>query len=169
MSNRTRTGRLIVPIDLSQVRYNSTCISLNLPSSLSCPTCANDVCILSNKRKKRKTNERHKTVRNCCLQYWTNKWTTGSLATVSHITTHNRIRAYLGIQSDVVLEDFSFYEANDSITQSAKKRNINEDKNRYEHVGTPTGTVVGTSNPSSGLSSPRSNQPSILQRHGTAT
>ena len=40
-----------IPILLSEIKYNSTCVSLNLPFSFSCSECASELDPLSNTRK----------------------------------------------------------------------------------------------------------------------
>lgn len=158
MSSNTRPtrrdrGRPVVPIDLSQVKHNSTCITLCLPSSLACQNCANEVCILTNKRKKRIANERQRSPRNHCLQYWTNKWTENSLASAPHLATHNKVRAYLGIEKNVIIEHYSFYELNDSINNSSQKRKLNDDNISNEHERTVATAVAScTSNTSTNIS-----------------
>ena len=119
-----------VPIHMSDIKHNSTCITLQLPLSLACHNCSHQLDILSFKRKKKRANQRQKHERNRCLQYWTNKWTQGTLSSAAHVATHNRTRDYLGIEKDVVLESINYYELNDSITNSSNKRKFNEDTTR---------------------------------------
>ena len=99
-----------VSMSISDIKYNSTCITLSLPVSLSCCNCQKDVDVLSFTRKKRKNSQRHLDPRRRCLQYWTNKWTQNTLATEGHVLMHNRTRKWLGIELDVIIEYFNNYE-----------------------------------------------------------
>lgn len=120
-SRSTRRPTNGLHINLSNIKYDSTCITLCLPTHLACRACMKDACVHTHTRKKRKSSQRQKNPRNRCQQYWTTKWTQGPLATTAHLATHNRVRGYLGIEKDVILECFNLYEANDSITNSGKK------------------------------------------------
>ena len=62
-----------IPILLSDIKYNSTCITLQVPFHLACGECKNQLNPLKNTRKKRKT-ERQKSERRRCDQYWCSKY-----------------------------------------------------------------------------------------------
>ena len=49
------SSRQGTPILLSDIKYNSTCITLKLPLSLACGNCRPQLDPLANKRKKQKT------------------------------------------------------------------------------------------------------------------
>lgn len=124
-----------VPISLSDIKYNSTCTTLCLPISLACCSCQKDLDILSFTRQKRKNKQCHLDPRRRCLQYWTSKWTQSTLGTEGHlILIHNRTRAWLGIEREVLIEHSNNYEEHDSISNKKKKSKprssrINQDKN----------------------------------------
>ena len=91
-------------INLSLICYNSTCISLKLSISLACLTCEPTICIHTKKSRQQKTLERHKNERNRCDQLWLTKWVTNINSAISKLIRHNEVRAYLGVQSHVVLD-----------------------------------------------------------------
>ena len=76
-SIRSRRGKAPpcrnTPILLSAIKYNLTCITLELPFSIRCGECNQRLNPLENTRKKRKT-ERQKTERRRCQQYWCSKY-----------------------------------------------------------------------------------------------
>ena len=92
------------PIDLSEVCYNSTCITLNLPLSLACLQCEPKMCIHTKAGRQQKALERLKDDRNKCDQLWLTKVATNQRCPTSKLKLHNQIRTYLGIESDVILE-----------------------------------------------------------------
>ena len=92
------------PIELSDVRYNSTCITLQIPLSLACLTCEPKLCIHTKKGRQQKALERLKDDRNKCDQLWLTKVATNQRCPTSKLMRHNQIRTYLGIESDVILE-----------------------------------------------------------------
>ena len=77
---------------ISDIKHDSTCISLSLPYSLMCANCDKKSDPLMNHRKTKNTakKERHKSARSRCQQYWQLKWSknsTGYLA--KHSLVHN--------------------------------------------------------------------------------
>ena len=104
-------------MELSDVRYNSTCITLQIPISLACLTCEPKLCIHTKKGRQQKASERLKAERNRCEQLWLTKWVSNKNSATSKIVRHNQVRAYLGIQSNVILE------FNDARTTTTNKRN----------------------------------------------
>ena len=61
------------PIELSEIRYDSTCITLNIPISFACLTCEPKMCIHTKKGRQHKALERLKDDRNKCEQLWLTK------------------------------------------------------------------------------------------------
>ena len=79
MSKRT------APIGLSSVRYDSTCVSLQLPHSLACSNCQPKLDPLSFNRKSNIKKERHKSKRRKCQQCWDSSWTVSKDATQGNV------------------------------------------------------------------------------------
>ena len=96
------------PIDLSEICYDSTCITLNIPQSLACLTCEPKICIHTKKGRQQKALERLKDDRNKCDQLWLTKVVSNQKCPTSKLIRHNEVRAYLGIESDVILQ-FSYH------------------------------------------------------------
>ena len=90
------------PILLSAIKYNSTCITLELPFSIACGECNQRLNPLENTRKKRKT-ERQKLERRRCQQYWCSKYVLGANSTEGNAVMHRKVRSYLRIEQDIVL------------------------------------------------------------------
>ena len=55
-TTRTNQGRVVKNILLSNIKYNSTCVTLKMPLSLACKNCESELDPHSNVRKKRKRN-----------------------------------------------------------------------------------------------------------------
>lgn len=91
-------------IECLPVRYDSTCITLDLPRKLYCEVCLNENDPLKNKRKKRKTdNIRHRNYRYFCKQFWDTKWIVGTRSTDSTVQLHYNIRNFLKAKQDLNL------------------------------------------------------------------
>ena len=84
------------PIELSEIRYDSTCITLNIPLSFSCLTYNSKMCIHTKKVRQQKALERLKDDRNKCEQLWLTKVATNQKKSTSKLICHNEVRAYLG-------------------------------------------------------------------------
>ena len=110
----SRASQIANSIDLSQVKCNSTCISLNIPSSLECSECANELDPLIRTRKKRKS-QRQKCDRRKCRQYWDTKWTQGKDATEGNILKHKKVRAYLQINQDITIDYKCIYKKDEYV------------------------------------------------------
>ena len=91
------------------LKYDSTCVSLNLPFCLACGNCQPKLDPLAMKRKSKKCKERHKSFRRKCQQYWSLSWTKGKDATEGNILKHNLVRSYLRIKRDVEIYYFMCY------------------------------------------------------------
>ena len=100
-----------IPILLSDIKYNSTCLTLKVPYSLACGECNQSLNPLSNTRKKRKT-ERQKSERRRCQQYWASKYVMGANCTEGNAIMHRKVRGYLGIKQDIILNLDSPYSKN---------------------------------------------------------
>ena len=88
-------------INLSDVKHDSTCLTLSIPFSLLCVICERKSCVLTNHRKTKFKKERHKSIQNRCCQYWDLKWTSKN---AGHLLTHQRTRSYLGIEQEIDIE-----------------------------------------------------------------
>jgi len=118
-SSRTRCSRK-TSILLSDIKLQSTCITLRLPLSLACEKCKPDIDILSFTRKKRKSKDRLKNKRNRCSQYWDSHWVTGGNATEGNVLQHRKVRNYLGIESDITIDYYCYYANNNESLTSLK-------------------------------------------------
>ena len=109
MTSRSRRRKTTLPphrdtpILLTDIRYDSTCIKLNLPESFACSECKNQLSVVQNTRKKRKTN-RQKCDRRQCQQYWCSKYGIGYNSTEGHAIMHRNVRSYLRIEQEVEIK-----------------------------------------------------------------
>ena len=105
-SCRSRRGGPLLcretPILLSNVKYNSTCITLQIPLDLACGECKKQLNPLENTRKKRKC-ERQKSERRRCEQYWCSKYGLNMSSTEGHALMHRKVRRWLRIDQDIVI------------------------------------------------------------------
>ena len=53
-TTQTKEGRVVKNILLSDIKYNSTCVTLNMPFSLACENCQPELDPHSNMRQKQK-------------------------------------------------------------------------------------------------------------------
>ena len=88
------------PILLSDIKYNSTCITLQIPLDLACGECKKQLNPLENTRKKRKS-ERQKCERRRCEQYWCSKYGLNMSSTEGHALMHRKVRRWLRIEQDI--------------------------------------------------------------------
>ena len=116
-SDRQYKSKPNTPIALSSIKYDSTCISLELPYSLACSNCGPALDPLTITRKRSHKKERHKSERRRCQQYWSSSWTEGKDATEGNVLKYQLTRRYLQIDSDITND---YYEA-----YNAKKINTN--------------------------------------------
>ena len=122
---KSRSARLNrKPIDLSEICYDSTCITLNIPQSMACLKCEPKMCIHTKRGRQQKALERLKDDRNKCDQIWLTKVATNQKCSTSKIIRHNEVRAYLGIESDVILE-FNYHN-NSTETKANPARNFSK-------------------------------------------
>ena len=107
MVKRSSCGKPLrrnTPILLSQIKHDSTCVTLKIPYTLACLICKSKLCLLTNSRAPRKKFRLiHR--QNRCDQYWDEKWTLGTNASSFNIKKHNDIRTYLRIETVVNLEE----------------------------------------------------------------
>ena len=85
------------PIDLSEICYDSTCITLNIPQSIACLKYEPKMCIHTKRGRQQKMLERLKYDRNKCDQIWLTKVATNQNCPIGKLIRHNEVRAYLGI------------------------------------------------------------------------
>ena len=100
---------------LSDIKYNSTCVTLNMPFSFACENCQPQLDLLSHTRQKRK-REVDLDERNRCKQYWLSTWNDDS-RTTSKVQRHVTVRKYLGIAQDVII-DKTYFEKRDAPTST---------------------------------------------------
>ena len=104
MTRITRqSGSRTLPIDLTQIKYNSTCLALSLPKSLCCDFCAKKIDASIGLSKKSSTKS--KVFRNCndryrCQQIWLSKYNNSSCRTTT-VQMHTRVRRFIGLALDV--------------------------------------------------------------------
>ena len=78
MSKRRSSIRKAEDIDLSGIKYDSTCVNITpggLPLSLACDICKPKLDIHTKRSSQKEKKERHKYFTNRCKQYWMCKWT----------------------------------------------------------------------------------------------
>ena len=81
---------------LSDIKYDDTCITLQLPSQMACGICKPKLDPMTPTRRSNK-KQRHLSDRRRCQQYWLPKWRNNS----SSYNKLNRIVCnYLGIESN---------------------------------------------------------------------
>ena len=101
-SKKTTRGAAVKNILLSDIRYSSTCISLDIPLSLADEICKPKMDPLSHTRAPRK-NPKELDERNKCKQYWLSTWGEEN-RTKTKVLLHTRVRNYLKIAQDVKIE-----------------------------------------------------------------
>ena len=113
MSKSRRSSRRgAVHIDLSDIYYDTTCVTIlpgGLPLSIVCDVCKPKLDIFTKRSSQKSKKERQKHPLNRCKQYWSSKWGTGSATTtqgenLKHIFTRN----YLSITQGVTIDNNSF-------------------------------------------------------------
>ena len=129
------------PIDLSEICYDSTCITLNITLSFSCVTCESKMCIHTKKGRQQKALERLKDDRNKCDQIWLTEVVPNQSCSTSKLLRHNEVRAYLGIESDVILE-FD-YRNNDEETKENPAHNFSRQVTNSTISSTPISPPIG--------------------------
>ena len=105
-STRSSRSKQLTDIQISELTSKSTCINLSIPYELACYNCEPKLCVLTNRRvnKKLKT-ERQKCRRSQCQQLWDTYWTHLPNVTNGLIQKQNQQRRYLGIKTDVVINN----------------------------------------------------------------
>ena len=105
MANLRKTRNRKKDILLSDIQYNSTCITLELPHSICCDNCKNDVesaCGMMKKSSKKKKRYRDLSDRRRCKQPW-DSCHGSSNVTIATNKRYNVVREYLKINSDVTI------------------------------------------------------------------
>ena len=105
---------------LADIKSYSTCLTLELPPSLCCDRCLSKADPLINKRQSNK-RFRNLSERRRCLQLWESKHNKESRTTAT-LLMHNKIRSYLKIGKDVIIDYTCVYENNKN--NYPKKTNI---------------------------------------------
>ena len=95
------------PIELSDIAYDSTCISLGIIQDYACAVCQPKLDIHTKKGRIQKSKERLKNVQNRCEQPWLSKWKDNQNATEGGVLKYQQVRNYLGLESNVVI-DFKY-------------------------------------------------------------
>ena len=121
MSSRRKNQRL-APIVLSDIRHDSTCITLKLPINLACELCAKKLDIHSFTRKSKKVKERHKNKRNRCAQFWDSHWANDKNALEGNILKHRQTRSYLNIQQDIEINYYLLCDRNKIVDQEINQK-----------------------------------------------
>ena len=100
---RTKKG---IDINLSLVKYDSTCISLNIPFVMSCDICQpkmEAICGMSKKSSRGRKRFRDICERWKCQQLWLSKHAEDKQHK-STVQKHFRVQNYLNIAQEVVLD-----------------------------------------------------------------
>lgn len=92
------------PIEFSDISYNSTCITLNLSSSLACVIYQREMDSHTRRGISKNIVERQKSTPCQCEQHWLSKWVDNSNSTSGQAIKYNKVCAYLGIKSDTTLK-----------------------------------------------------------------
>ena len=86
-----------------QVKYVSTCITLDLPIELCYDVCHRKKDIFTKKSSKLEKRHKYLHATNRCKQLWDNKWLEQNNVTSGLLKQHNRVRNYLGIQTGILI------------------------------------------------------------------
>ena len=86
-----------------QVKYVSTCITLDLPIELCYDVCHRKKYIFTKKSSKPEKRHKYLHATNRCKQLWDNKWLERNNVTSGLLKYHNRVRNYLGIQPGILI------------------------------------------------------------------
>ena len=128
-TRRTARGRCLKNIIQSDINNKSTCLTLNIPHEIACHTCQPKLCVLTTRRVNKKTkSERQKSKRNRCQQMWDSYWTNLSNATTGQLMTHRKQRLYLGVEPDVIINNYSIFEDDNDNELNDDEAVITEDK-----------------------------------------
>ena len=160
-----------IPILLSAIKHDSTCISLGLPFSLACSNCGPTLDPLSMNRKVRQKKERHKSERRRCQQYWDTSWTQGKDATEGNTLKYRLTRSYLQIDSDVIID---YYEAYKNRKRKQDVYNPTENESQSNDPiacpppveGINTSVSLGDTDESESISEPSKQRPPLLLLEG---
>ena len=128
-SSRLRPSKKRKPILLSEIKFDSTCVTLDIPFSLACGNCKTKLDPTINKRKSKFVKERNKCKRRRCQQYWDSSWTKGKDATEGYILQHNLVRSYLQIESAVKIDYFKAYDSKSKQTKMDPPHNPSPSSN----------------------------------------
>ena len=93
---------------LSEIQYESTCVSLSFPHHLTCSNCESTLDLLI-RTYGSKNRERHKYDWRKCQQYWDSSWTCGNHATQGNIKKQQLVRSYLQVKREVVIDYINCY------------------------------------------------------------
>ena len=107
--SRTKPKKNIL---LSDIKFNSTCVSLELPFHLACDICKPKIeaasCLSKKSSKKNGKRFCDMTERKRCRQPWASKHATDS-KTIGTITNFTKTREYLKVDANVILDSRKFY------------------------------------------------------------
>ena len=100
---------------LSDLNYDSTCISLELPYDIACEVCKPKSNFSLLKKSSRPSQKRLKYLHytNRCKQYWDSHWVKPSNVTNGILLNHVQSRRYLGVAPDVAIEYYCVYDKTD--------------------------------------------------------
>ena len=115
-------------INLTDITYTSTCIDLNLPSTLQCSTCSLKSDPLKKKSSHKEKRFRNTSERRRCRQPWASVHGLPTATTSTNIL-FCRVRQYLKIDNNVTIKQLCVY--------SNKKRKCSEISNETEHPTKP--------------------------------
>ena len=95
---------------------------------------------------KKSKSERQKSKRNRCQQMWDSYWTNLSNATTGQLMTHRKQRLYLGVEPDVIINNYSINEDDNDNEMNDEEPLLIHDK----HVPSQSidNTCIGTPNTS---------------------
>ena len=143
-----------IPILLSEIKFDSTCVTLGLPYSLGCGSCKTklDPCIKTRKSKFMK--ERNKCERRRCQHYWDSSWTIGKDATEGNVLQHKLVRGYLQIENAVTIDYFKPYDRKSKRTKIDVYTSFQMEEDKEATTPLPTHQIDDTNIPHIPESSP---------------
>ena len=128
MSARRSSRRQEIDIDVSDIKYDSTCVDIipnGLPMSIACDICKSKLDVHTKNSSKKHKRERNKHQSNRCRQYWDSKWGEDRSKYLNQGCTlkHMFTRRYLNIEQKVVIDFTSFRKRKSSLIETTNKDN----------------------------------------------
>ena len=145
-TTRTRKRKKLQPnpFHISDIKYDSTCITLDLPLDFCCEVCKRKKDIFTKKSSKPEKKQKYLHSTNQCKQLWDSSWAEKTHVTNGTLVQHNRVRNYLGIEAGVRLDFKCAYNKNQKFT-ILKQQAKNDIKKVHSEKSAPELTVCESS------------------------